>query len=38
MEIVHLLEGNEPSEHVINNSKDSEVAEATTSTISINPG
>ena len=36
--LVHLFVVNEPYEHVISNSKDSEVAEASTSTVSIYPG
>ena len=33
-----MFVGNEPNEHVINNNKDNEVAEATASAISIYPG
>ena len=36
--LVHLLVGYELYEHVISIKKDSEVAEATTSTVSIYPG
>ena len=36
--LVHLFVANKPYEHIISNSKASEIAEASTSTVSIYPG